>query len=70
MQDFDSTLLLEVALDLANSINNDDRFDRLLASIRKAIKCDAVALLGLHENLLTPLAFKACPQKYWVDVFI
>ena len=27
MQDFDSTLLLEVALDLANSINNDDRFD-------------------------------------------
>lgn len=56
MQDFDSTLLLEIALDLANSINNDDRFDRLLASIRKAIKCDAVALLGLHDNLLTPLA--------------
>lgn len=56
MQQGDSNLLLEVALDLANSINNDDRFDRLLASIRKAIKCDAVALLGLHDNLLTPLA--------------
>lgn len=56
MQQGDSNLLLEVALDLANSINNDDRFDRLLASIRKAIKCDAVALLGLHDKLLTPLA--------------
>ena len=34
---FNSNLLIEVALDLANSINNDDRFDRLLDSIRKAI---------------------------------
>ncbi|AFJ01271.1 Anaerobic nitric oxide reductase transcription regulator NorR [Methylophaga frappieri] len=63
MQEFDSTLLLEVALDLANSINNDDRFDRLLASIRKAIKCDAVALLGLHENLLTPLAIQGLSSE-------
>ncbi|MAK65485.1 MULTISPECIES: nitric oxide reductase transcriptional regulator NorR [unclassified Methylophaga] len=63
MQDFDSTLLLEVALDLANSINNDDRFDRLLASIRKAIKCDAVALLGLHDNLLTPLAIQGLSSE-------
>lgn len=53
---FDSNLLIEVALDLANSINNDDRFDRLLDSIRKAIECDAVVLLGLHANVLTPLA--------------
>ncbi len=52
------TLLLEVALDLANSINNDDRFDRLLTSIRKAIHCDAVALLGLHQQVLTPLAIQ------------
>ena len=53
---FNSNLLIEVALDLANSINNDDRFDRLLDSIRKAIQCDAVVLLGLHANVLTPLA--------------
>lgn len=51
-----SNLLMEIALDLANSINNDDRFDRLLASIRKAVQCDAVVLLGLHDNVLTPLA--------------
>ncbi len=58
MRTSDYHLLVDVALDLANSINNEDRFDRLLASIRKAIKCDAVALLGLHDNLLTPLAIQ------------
>lgn len=53
-----STLLLEVALDLANSLNNDDRFDRLLSSVRKAIRCDAVALLGWQQQVLTPLAIQ------------
>lgn len=52
------TLLLDVALDLANSLNNENRFDRLLSSIRKAIRCDAVALLGLHNQVLTPLAIQ------------
>ena len=54
----DTDLLIQIALDLANSINNEDRFDRLLSSIRKAIKCDAVVLLGLHKELLTPLAIQ------------
>jgi len=54
--ELDNAVLLEVALDLANSLNNENRFDRLLTSIRKAIRCDAVALLGLHQQLLTPLA--------------
>lgn len=52
----DNHLLLEVALDLANSINTEDRFDRLLNSIRKAIRCDAVALLRLQQQTLIPLA--------------
>ena len=56
--DFNQVLLLEVALDLARSLNNEDRFDRLLTSIRKVINCDAVALLGLHEQWLTPLAIQ------------
>ncbi len=41
MAELNSTLLLEVALDLANSITTTDRFDRLLGSVRKAINCDA-----------------------------
>ncbi len=58
MAEVNSTLLIEVALDLANSIGNEDRFDRLLTSIRKAINCDAVALLALNDGLLTPLAIQ------------
>lgn len=53
-----TALLLEVALDLANSIGNDNRFDRLLTSIRKAITCDAVALLAVTDQVLTPLAIQ------------
>jgi len=52
----DANLLLEVALDLANSLNNADRFDRLLSTIRKAIQCDAVTLLAKNKQVLTPLA--------------
>ncbi|SFJ83654.1 nitric oxide reductase transcriptional regulator NorR [Methylophaga sulfidovorans] len=51
-------LLVEVALDLANSLNTGDRFDRLLGSIRKAIACDAVVLLGFRDDMLTPLAMQ------------
>lgn len=51
-------LLVEVALDLANSLNTGDRFDRLLGSIRKAITCDAVVLLGFRDGMLTPLAMQ------------
>ncbi|WP_445366002.1 nitric oxide reductase transcriptional regulator NorR [Microbulbifer sp. ANSA001] len=63
MTDINANLLLEVALDLANSLNNSDRFERLLSTIRKAIKCDAVALLGLNENVLTPLAVQGLARR-------
>ena len=56
--ELNSTLLLEVALDLANSITNEDRFDRLLSSIRKAINCDAVVLLIHQGEQLKPLAIQ------------
>ncbi|MFT6899632.1 MAG: anaerobic nitric oxide reductase transcription regulator [Paraglaciecola sp.] len=58
MAELNSTLLLEVALDLANSITNKDRFDRLLSSIRKAINCDAVVLLAYQNERLKPLAIQ------------
>ncbi len=58
MTELSPTLLIEIALDLANSIGNEDRFDRLLTSIRKAINCDAVALLAVNDQVLTPLAIQ------------
>jgi len=56
MSDIHHTLLLEVALDLANSVTRADRFDRLLSSIRKVISCDSLALLRLDGQVLVPLA--------------
>ncbi|PUA27898.1 MAG: nitric oxide reductase transcription regulator [Cellvibrio sp. 79] len=58
MAEVNSTLLIDVALDLANSIGDKDRFDRLLTSICKAINCDALALLALNGEWLVPLAIK------------
>ncbi|MBV2127594.1 nitric oxide reductase transcriptional regulator NorR [Arsukibacterium indicum] len=56
MSDINATLLLEVALDLANSLTSQHRFDRLLSSVRKAITCDAVVILSLQGETLKPLA--------------
>lgn len=53
-----ASLLLEVALDLAASLTTADRFDRLLNSVRKAIPCDAVALLSVQGDTLSPLAIQ------------
>lgn len=71
MAELNSTLLLEVALDLANSITSSDRFDRLLSSIRKAINCDAVVLLSYQGELLQPLAIQGLTadtlgRRFWL----
>jgi len=50
--------LLELALDLSHSLLADDRFERLLTHIRKAINCDAVVLLQLQGDTLKPLALQ------------
>ncbi|WLQ11876.1 nitric oxide reductase transcriptional regulator NorR [Hahella aquimaris] len=56
MTDAPLSVLVEIAVDLANSLTNEDRFDRLLSAVRTAIPCDAVALLALREDVLVPLA--------------
>lgn len=48
--------LIELAIDLSHSLITDDRFERLLSHIRKAINCDAVVLLTLQGEYLKPLA--------------
>lgn len=58
MTDPSATLLLDIAIDLANSLKNRDRFERLLSTIRKAIPSEAVALMGYHRGVLTPLAIQ------------
>ncbi len=58
MSQISSTAIIELALDLASSLNSKDRFDRLLDTVRKAISCDAVALLSFHGDILTPIALQ------------
>ena len=50
--------LLQLAIDMANSLSAKDRFDRLLNTVRGSIQCDAVVLLQRNGNLLKPLAQK------------
>lgn len=48
--------LLELAIDMAQSVTTKDRFDRLLNTIRNIIPCDAVVLLKRQGQELKPLA--------------
>ena len=58
MKQISSTAVIELALDLATSLNSKDRFDRLLDTVRKTIACDAVALLSYHGDVLKPIALQ------------
>lgn len=50
--------LLQLAIDMADSLSAKDRFDRLLNTVRVSIQCDAVVLLQRSGGLLKPLAQK------------
>jgi len=58
MSQISSSAIIELALNLAGSLNTKDRFDRLLDTVRKTIVCDAVALLSYHGDLLKPIALQ------------
>ena len=50
--------LIQLAIDMADSLSDRDRFDRLLTTVRSLIPCDAVALLAVSGDTLKPLAHK------------
>ncbi len=56
MVDITSSALIELAVDLTNNLTNEDRFDRLLSTVRQTINCDAVVLLAAQAEELKPLA--------------
>lgn len=58
MKNDEVSAILALALDLANSVTNNDRFTRLLSTIRKTIKCDAIALLQHQNATLKPMAIE------------
>ncbi len=48
--------LLPIAVDLTASLASQDRFARLLETVRRAVPCDAAAVLELVDDELVPLA--------------
>ncbi|WP_109513059.1 nitric oxide reductase transcriptional regulator NorR [Pseudomonas ovata] len=48
--------LLPLVADLSRELPDEERYRRLLHSLRQLLPCDAVALLRLEEDVLVPLA--------------
>ncbi|MBA5762428.1 nitric oxide reductase transcriptional regulator NorR [Vibrio sp. 404] len=53
---------LQVALDITSGISEQDRFERLLSTVRNMLKCDASALLLYKEQNFIPLAINGLSQ--------
>jgi len=58
MKEISSVALIELSLNLAQSLTSNDRFDNLLSTIRKTITCEAVAILTVKGEYLVPLALQ------------
>jgi anaerobic nitric oxide reductase transcription regulator len=58
MQDFSIANLADMTIGLANALNDEDRFNRLLDTIRKVISCDSVVLMARKGDTLVPLAMQ------------
>lgn len=52
----------QVALDITSGISEQDRFERLLSTVRKTLNCDASALLLFSEQQFIPLAINGLSQ--------
>lgn len=53
---------VQVALDITSGISDQDRFDRLLSTIRHTLKCDASALLLFRDQQFVPLAINGLSE--------
>lgn len=53
---------VQVALDITSGISDQDRFDRLLSTIRQTLKCDASALLLFRNQQFVPLAINGLSE--------
>ena len=47
--------LLDVALDLTASLSTRERYERLIAAVRRVVPCDAAALMRHQGGVLTPV---------------
>ncbi|MGX9416384.1 nitric oxide reductase transcriptional regulator NorR [Vibrio sp. RC27] len=58
MQNFSKANLAELTIGLANALNDQDRFNRLIDAVRKVISCDCIVLMARKEKTLVPLSMQ------------
>ncbi len=63
MNNLSDNQLLELSIALAQGVSSEQRFDDLLTAIRKAITCDAIALLAFKGDYLQPLALQGLSKE-------
>jgi anaerobic nitric oxide reductase transcription regulator len=55
--------LLQVALDLTQSLPTDARYSRLLQAVRNLVPCAVAVLFRLDQGALVPLAVDGLPEN-------
>lgn len=61
---------VQVALDITSGLSEQDRFERLLSTIRNLLNCDASALLLFDEQHFIPLAINGLSDNVLADVSV
>ncbi|WP_141735161.1 nitric oxide reductase transcriptional regulator NorR [Oligoflexus tunisiensis] len=62
--------LVQVALDLSQSLPTDARYSRLLQAVRNLVPCAVAVLFRLDHGVLVPLAVDGLPEALMANRFI
>lgn len=64
---FSVDVLANIAIELQRGIGHQDRFQRLITTLRQVLECDASALLRYDSRQFIPLAIDGLARMYSVD---
>lgn len=64
---FSVDVLANIAIELQRGIGHQDRFQRLITTLRQVLECDASALLRYDSRQFIPLAIDGLAKDVLVD---
>ncbi|STL83724.1 putative two-component transcriptional regulator [Escherichia coli] len=64
---FSVDVLANIAIELQRGIGHQDRFQRLITTLRQVLECDASALLRYDSRQFIPLAIDGLAKDVSVD---
>ncbi|MFQ9950305.1 MAG: hypothetical protein ACLRXB_18130 [Escherichia coli] len=64
---FSVDVLANIAIELQRGIGHQDRFQRLITTLRQVLECDASALLRYDSRQFIPLAIDGLAGMYSAD---